>query len=51
MSKNRKIRVILGIVLLACLLGCLGYIISKNAEAQKAAVVQAAATSTPPPPR
>lgn len=47
MSKNRKIRVILGIVLLACLLGCLGYIISKNAEAQKAAVVQAAATSTP----
>lgn len=46
MSKNRKIRVILGIVLLACLLACLGYIISKNVGAQKAAAAQAEATPT-----
>lgn len=47
MSKSRKIRVIAGLVLLVCLLGCLGYIMSKNAAAQKALAAAAEVSQTP----
>ena len=47
MSKRRAIRIALGGILLACLLGCLVYVAGMNAKAQRTAA--AAATPAPSP--
>ena len=49
MSKKRMFRIIAGALLLAVLLGCLTYVIKKNAQTQREVIAQAQATPTPTP--